>query len=130
LILGLPGETEDTIKETIRFTKEIDPDFAKFFILKPYPGSEIHAQFKKDNLLLGNDYNDYGIYTRPVHRLPGLDPERIIYWQKRAFREFYLRPGKMISHMKRIKSAKQLRLIFNNLKVVLHNMTKDKTLSS
>jgi radical SAM superfamily enzyme YgiQ (UPF0313 family) len=126
LILGLPGETEETIRETIEFTKEIDPDFAKFFILKPYPGSEVYNQFKKDNLLLSSDYEYYGIYTRPVHRLPGLEPERIIYWQKRAFREFYLRPRKIIAHIKRIKSIRQLRLALNALKLVLHNMSKAK----
>ncbi|MDD5355951.1 MAG: radical SAM protein [Candidatus Omnitrophica bacterium] len=126
LIFGLPGESERTIRQTINFTKEIDPDFAKFFILKPYPGSEVYKQFKKDNLLLSNNYDDYGIYTKPVHRLPGLDPERIIYWQKRAFREFYLRPSKIISHIKRIKSIRQLGLIYNALKLVIHNMIKSK----
>ncbi|MDD5005799.1 MAG: radical SAM protein [Candidatus Omnitrophica bacterium] len=125
LIFGLPGESEYTIRETIDFSKEIDPDFAKFYILKPYPGSEVYKQLKKDNLLLSDNYDDYGIYTKPVHRLAGLEPQRIIYWQKRAYREFYLRPGKIISQIRRVKSIKQLRLVFNAIKLVLHNMFKN-----
>lgn len=124
LIFGLPGETEETIKQTIRFTKELDPDFAKFFILKPYPGTEVHAYLEKENLLLSRDYDYYGLYSTPVHKLPGLDPERIVYWQKRAFREFYLRPQKVISHLKRIRSRDQVKLIINDFKFALHCMFK------
>ena len=40
-IIGLPGETKATIKKTISFAIELDPDFAKFLILKPFPGSEV-----------------------------------------------------------------------------------------
>lgn len=45
-MLGLPGETKQTCKETIRFAKELDTDIAKFNIAIPYPGS----QFFKDCL--------------------------------------------------------------------------------
>jgi len=114
LIFGLPGDTEATIKETISFTKEIDPDFAKFLILKPYPGSEVCEQLERDDLLLSKNYDDYGVYTKPVHRLPGLEPEEMVYWQKKAFREFYLRPRKILSYLKRIRSWTQLKLIIND----------------
>lgn len=122
LMFGSPGETEETIKETIGFTKDLDPDFAKFVILKPYPGSEVHAQLKEKSLLLNEDYDNYGVYKEPVHRLPGLEPDRIVYWQKRAFREFYLRPRKIISHLKRIKSWTQFKLLINDAIFALYCM--------
>jgi len=122
LIFGLPGDTEETIKESIRFTKELDPDFAKFLILKPYPGSEVCAQLKKENLILNNDYDNYGVYTKPVHRLPGLEPEKMVYWQKKAFREFYLRPSKIIPHLKRIKSWTQFKLVANDAMFAIYCM--------
>lgn len=125
LIFGLPGETEETIKETIKFTKEIDPDFAKFLILKPYPGSEVYTELKQNDLIRSYDYDNYGVYTRPVHALPGLDPEKMISWQKRAFREFYLRPAKILSHLKRIRSWQQLRLIINGVMFTLYCMFRD-----
>ena len=127
LVFGLPGETDRTIRETIEFTKELDPDFAKFLILEPYPGSEVHAELKKANLILSTDYDDYGLYTKPVHRLPGLEPEKMVYWQKRAFREFYLRPRKILFHLGRIikiRSWVQLRLLVNDILFAVYCMFK------
>lgn len=114
LIFGLPGETDETARETIEFTKELDPDFAKFLILKPYPGSEVYAQLHGEGLLLSSNYADYGAYASPVHRLPGMTPERMVYWQKQAFKEFYFRPKKIWSHLKRVHSLTQLRLLVND----------------
>jgi len=122
LIFGLPGETEETIKDTIRFTKELNPDLAKFLVLKPYPGSEVYEELRKKNLILNNNYEDYGVYTKPVHRLPFLEPERMLYWQKRAFREFYLRPGKIFFHLKRIRSWTQLKILINDFLFVIYLM--------
>jgi len=122
LIFGLPGDSDATARETIRFTKELDPDFAKFLILKPYPGSEVHAEMKQKGLLLNEDYDNYGVYLKPVHRLPGLSPDRMLYWQKRAFREFYFRPRKIIAHIKRIKSFTQLKLIIHDVIFVLYRI--------
>ena len=40
-MIGLPNENKKTVNDTIQFAKELDPDFAKFLILKPFPGSEV-----------------------------------------------------------------------------------------
>lgn len=40
-MLGLPGDTEKTMQETIDFSKELEPDEADFYILTPYPGSDL-----------------------------------------------------------------------------------------
>ena len=124
LIFGLPGETELTIRQTIDFTKELNPDFAKFLILKPYPGSEVFEQLKKKNLILNMNYDFYGVYTGPIHRLPGLEPEKMTYWQKRAFREFYLRPSKILFNLKRIKSWTQFKLLVNDVLFAMYLMFK------
>lgn len=114
LIFGLPGETEETIKETIKFTKELDPDFAKFQILIPISGTEVSTQLAKDNLILSDNYDDYGFFTKPVHRLPGLEPEKMLYWQRRAFKEFYLRPRKIVSYIRSIKSWQRFKMLISN----------------
>ena len=109
-IVGLPGENKETVNDTIEFAKELDPDFAKFLILKPYPGSEVFKQLDKDKLIFNFDYDNYGVYTKPVHNLPELSAQEMIDLQKKAFRRFYLRPKKIFQHLRRMKSFTQLKL--------------------
>ncbi|MDI6780753.1 MAG: radical SAM protein [bacterium] len=123
-MIGLPGENPGTIKETIKFAIELDPDFAKFLILKPYPGSEIFRQLFEQNLIVNFNYEQYSTYAFPVHKLPCLSQKEIYVWQKRAFRRFYLRPSKIIQHIKRIRSFTQLKYNLFSVWFVFKQMFK------
>jgi len=114
-LIGLPGETRTTIKETIDFALELDPDFAKFLIFKPFPGSEIFENLKKYGNIKDFNYDNYGVYTAPIHELESLTAKEMLKWQRRAYLRFYLRPKKIISHLLKIKSLVQLK---SNLKMM------------
>jgi anaerobic magnesium-protoporphyrin IX monomethyl ester cyclase len=103
-VLGLPGETEQTLQDTLTFAKKIDPDTAKFHILKPFPGTEVFDQLNKDGLMVHFDYSKYGVHGRPVHRLPGLSADEMVTWQWKLYREFYLNPRKIFSLLSKMKS--------------------------
>jgi anaerobic magnesium-protoporphyrin IX monomethyl ester cyclase len=109
-ILGLYGDTEETIKDTVEFAKELDPDIAKFHILVPYPGTEIHNQLMAKGFILSKDYSRYGIHTRPIHRLEKLTPDDMVRLQKKAYRDFYLRPRIILKQLMRINSWNRLKL--------------------
>ncbi len=113
-MFGLPGETEETIKKTIKFAKDIDPDFVKFLIFKPFPGSKIFNEFRNKNLIDDFNWDNYGVYTPPVHHLENLPASKLLYWEQRGYREFYFRPKKIWGHIKRQKSLTQLRLTFKS----------------
>ncbi len=117
-IFGLPGDTVSTMRQTIAFAKKLDPDFAKFLILKPYPGSEVFTYFSQKGLIDDLNFDHYGAYTPPVHHLEGLTSEDILYWQRRAYREFYFRPKKILSHLLRLRSAARLRTVINGLNFI------------
>ena len=123
-MIGLPGETPGTVRDTINFAKELDPDFAKFLILKPFPGSEVYNQLLSKNLIDNFNYSNYGVYTPPVHHLETLDSDEILYWQKRAFREFYFRPRKIVKHILRIKNLTNLKIILKGFSFVVKNIFK------
>jgi len=108
LIIGLPGDNEQTVTESIEFTKELNPDIAKFLILKPYPGSEVFEQLNSKGLIVDYDYSNYGVYSKPVHYLPDLSTDQMLALRKKAYRQFYLRPSKIITHIFRIKSLHHL----------------------
>ncbi|MFC1674304.1 B12-binding domain-containing radical SAM protein [Candidatus Omnitrophota bacterium] len=110
LIFGLPGEDRHRSMETIDFTIKIDPDVAKFHILKPYPGAAVFNYLKERNLILNYSYKDYGIHSRPVHRLEALTDKEISEFQKLAYRRFYLRPKKFLKHIIRLRSFYRLKL--------------------
>lgn len=123
-MFGLPGESTETTRHTINFAKELDPDFAKFLILKPFPGSPIFEDLSSQGLITDFNYDHYGVYTPPVHHLPNLSAEEILFWQRRAYREFYLRPRIIWKHIRRIKSWSQLKFDIKSLFFVLEKMRK------
>jgi radical SAM superfamily enzyme YgiQ (UPF0313 family) len=91
-ILGLPGETRKTIRETIDFAKNNPFDRVWFNILTPYPGSEIFDEYLKQQELTFETINwglmdgNYASYKTSV---PLAELEK---FQKLALKEFYLRP--------------------------------------
>jgi anaerobic magnesium-protoporphyrin IX monomethyl ester cyclase len=125
-IIGLYKETGRTIQDTIDFAIELDPDFAKFLILKPYPGSEIFQQLSDEGLIDSCDYRKYGVYTEPVHHLHDLTSAEILNWQKKAFRKFYFRPGKILQHIIRISSWTRLKIAFKGFIFILSRIVRIK----
>lgn len=121
-MLGLPGETDKTIRDTIDFAIRLKPDVAKFHILKPFPGSEVYNQFRNEGLIIEDDFDRFGIHTPPVHRLESLSPDEMLKWHKRAYREFYLRPEVIVRQILRLKSLNRVKLNVSAAFGVLRNM--------
>ena len=48
--MGLPGETRETIEETIRFAREIDPDSLQVSLAAPYPGTALYQEALEQRL--------------------------------------------------------------------------------
>ena len=110
LMLGLYGEDENTIMDTINFTKELDPDIAKFNILVPFPGTEVYEQLNSRGLILEKDFSKYGYHSKPVHRLEKLSSDDLIRLHKKAYREFYLRGRIILKQIMRIKTLTRLKI--------------------
>lgn len=120
-MIGLPGETESSIRGTIKFAKKIDPDFAKFLIFKPFPGTEIYNNIRSKGYIDSFDFDQYGVYTAPVHHLEDLSGLDMSRWQRRAFKKFYFRPGKIWRHIIRQRSLSQLKLTLRGFIFVCFN---------
>ncbi|MCD6590357.1 MAG: radical SAM protein [Candidatus Aenigmarchaeota archaeon] len=94
-ILGLPGDTKETIGETIEFAKELNPDTAQFYPLMVYPGTEAYEWAKRNGYLMTEDYSKWltkdGLHTTTVSR-PDLSAEELVKACDRARKEFYMRP--------------------------------------
>jgi radical SAM superfamily enzyme YgiQ (UPF0313 family) len=109
-MLGLPGDTIKTIKQTIEFAKELDPDVAKFHILKPFPGTEVFDLLSRQGLIIESDWTRYGIHTKPVHKLLDMNEDELMILLREAYRQFYLNPSKIIKEILRMKSYTRVKL--------------------
>jgi len=90
-MFGNPGETRETIDETIAYSIALDPDIALYNITTPYPGTEMFEWARENGTLITQDWDRYDL-GEPVMNLPTIDNETLKKKYKEAFRRFYLRP--------------------------------------
>lgn len=104
-IIGLPGETEATIRQTIDFAKKLPLDIALFHVAAPYPGTPFFFEVVKNGWFRpGTRWEQVDMDKGTVLDYPELPAERLLYWQKRAFREWAFRPGPMFTYLKMLLS--------------------------
>lgn len=94
-VLGLPGETEETLKETIDFALTLDIDTAQFYCAVPFPGSSLYEEAKAQGWIEGANFEDFR-QDNAVMNLPGLSPLIVNDYRKKGFRRFYLRPSRFL----------------------------------
>ena len=104
-IIGLPGETEESIQETIEYSKELPLDIALFHIAAPYPGTPFFYEVAENGWFRpGTKWEEVDMDQSTVLDYPGLPAERLEYWQKRATKEWSLRPGPMWTFVRGLNS--------------------------
>ncbi|MDD5281775.1 MAG: radical SAM protein [Candidatus Omnitrophica bacterium] len=108
-ILGTPQENEETIEETLRFVKKINPDFAIFCIFSPLPGSVFFDRFISTgqldiSKLNWDNYINLLSNAPPVISLCQISEKRLVLLQKKCFRSFYFRPKYILQRLKNIRS--------------------------
>ena len=100
-IVGLPGETEETIRQSIEFAKKLPLDIALFHVAAPYPGTPFFFDVVENGWFRpGTRWEQVDMDKGTVLDYPNLTAERLLYWQKRAFREWAFRPGPMFTYLK------------------------------
>jgi hopanoid biosynthesis associated radical SAM protein HpnJ len=98
-ILGLPGETKETIEETIRFANEVNPHTIQVSLAAPYPGTFLHKQAVENGWFDAEHadlVDEHGIQIAPLH-YPHLSHEEIFESVELFYKRFYFRAGKIAS---------------------------------
>ncbi|MDW7761284.1 MAG: radical SAM protein [Acidobacteriota bacterium] len=113
-IIGLPGETEFTVQETIRFSKELDCDLASFNIAVPALGTPLRDQALKNRWLHGDALEFDASGSFPVIETPDFSKAHALFWQRRAIQEFYSRPTRLARHALAAGSLYQWRILIRN----------------
>jgi hopanoid biosynthesis associated radical SAM protein HpnJ len=91
-IVGLPGESRESIRKTIDFAKKLDNETIQVSIAHPYPGTEFYDYAVKNDLIsIGNIVDERGNQL-PKVIYPGLDEAQLMEWVERFYSEYYFRP--------------------------------------
>ncbi|MCK9602800.1 MAG: radical SAM protein [Candidatus Omnitrophica bacterium] len=91
-IIGLPGETFQSVRKTVGLAHELKLDVANFCMATPYPGTELFDYVKKHGRFLFDPEKnyDFGFYAgKPFYALPDLDEKEVSRRFSFAYRNFY-----------------------------------------
>lgn len=101
LIIGLPGETRETMQRTIDFAIELDPLIANFSMMTPYPGTKVYEIVKRQGRFLINDWEDYVFFEQQArYEMGDMTAELVAEMYRKAYRQFYLRPSPIMRRLK------------------------------
>jgi radical SAM superfamily enzyme YgiQ (UPF0313 family) len=121
-MLGITGETTQTMQATIDYAQALDVDFAKFTIFVPFPGTAVYydllKQGKIDSPGIWQRYTSYPTKKIPSIYVPdGLTNAQMIAYQRKAYASFYLRPKMAYRHLVQIK-ALTLRDAYDGIRTI------------
>lgn len=95
-ILGLPGETRETILQTIEFAKKLDVFSLQVSLAAPYPGTELYSLAKEQGWFVDAQAQDGKIVNEGIQRgalqYPGLPAQEIFSAVEKFYRQYYFRP--------------------------------------
>jgi radical SAM superfamily enzyme YgiQ (UPF0313 family) len=94
-ILGFPGETKESLMETVKFAEELNPILLGYYIATPYPGTPLYDFVKEKGWLKITDFNKYDTAT-PTFETPTLSMKELGELRDKAYQRFYVRPTYMI----------------------------------
>ena len=116
-MIGMPGETVETMRETIDFIKELDLDDFHISAFTPGPGTEALKDIDK----YGEFDDDWSVmnYWRPLFIPHGLTREQILEYQGRAFKEFYFRPKIILRWLRNIRTLRQFLILVQSSLTIL-----------
>jgi hopanoid biosynthesis associated radical SAM protein HpnJ len=98
-ILGMPGETPETIRKTVEFACEVEPETLQVSLAAPYPGTELYRQAQENGWLqiqTGDLVDTHGVQIAALS-YPGLNSTFLFHSVEQFYKKFYFRPRKMFS---------------------------------
>ena len=110
-LIGLPGETPELAKQTVQNAIELDPDYAQFTLVCPYPGTKLSKEIEagKWGKFITRDLEEYQCWN--VTWLPDgyKNPKELKDMERYAFRKFYLRPSYIFKRILKIRTFEDIK---------------------
>ena len=100
-IIGLPGETKETIQKTIDFAKELDCETIQVSLAHAMPGTELHDTMAEQGFLRVEALADNSGHQLPHIEYPHLSKAEMMAGVGRFYDEYYFRPTRRLAHRSR-----------------------------
>ncbi len=117
-MFGNPGETVESMRRTIDFAIDLDPDIAIFNITTPYPGTQMFDWALRKGYLRTLNWNDYDL-ANSVLELPTVSSAEINRMYKVAYREFFFRPSYLLRRLLKMRSWDDIKCNVRALRSVM-----------
>jgi radical SAM superfamily enzyme YgiQ (UPF0313 family) len=90
-IFGLPDDNDQTMRETLDLAKELNCEYANFYVAMAYPGSKLYEEAVANRLALPDSWLGYSQFSYETQPLPTkyLTPEQILRFRDNAFNEYF-----------------------------------------
>lgn len=96
-ILGFPTDNDETINNTINYSKKLNTTYAQFSVWTPYPGKPVFNEYK-DKIIV-NNYDEFDQYNL-VYKHNLFNKEHIRKYLSKAYSAFYLRINWLFKYFK------------------------------
>jgi radical SAM superfamily enzyme YgiQ (UPF0313 family) len=113
MMLGMPGETEDTVRTTFDFVKKIKPSTITYGIMTPYPGTEIYNQVVAQDPSFGDGtrINAQSIHTNASFSkiFSRIDEKKLEQYVQEGYQRFYMRPAYIFERLSQVRDWQELK---------------------
>ncbi len=122
-MIGLPTETEKDVKASYELAKKMDPDYMKFAITIPLPGTKLFDDWKKEGRILTEDWDKYIFTMNPsvLYKHDQMSADKIYELYNKYNRNYFLRPSYILERIRKgIKNHNLFFYIRNGVKLLLN----------
>ncbi|MBN1641294.1 MAG: radical SAM protein [Anaerolineae bacterium] len=114
-MFGFPGDTPETVEQTLALAKELNPDMVQFSICMPYPGTTMYAEAVAAGQIVAREWHEYDMTFGPVVKMAGLEREDLRHILSRAYREFHFRPAYFWRTLRNMRTPDDVRRVMRSV---------------
>jgi anaerobic magnesium-protoporphyrin IX monomethyl ester cyclase len=121
-LFGVPGETQESIRQTIDFAKELGASSTQFAVAIPQPGSPLYQQCVDNDWMRFDDWEDFAS-CNAIIETPELSREDAEKARIHAYREYYFRPSFIWQQALHIRHPRDVKRLLRGVLSVLARLS-------
>ena len=117
VIIGLPEDSEESIRQTMQFVRELEPDFVSYNLAVPRSLTDLRKKAIAEGLATRNEMDQSGSFG--AMRTHSLSETQLVSLKKQAVRDFYFRPGYILKRLLGARNKFEMLALFREGLAVL-----------